>query len=106
MDYANRPARGRQVNPTAQEVNRSIIGIRDAADAGNLMATIALVMMEKAEGIKAELSAIKQTMQALEVSVSADASRRRNNQLANDFAVAIDELKGAMLAAADKAVTQ
>ena len=103
MDYANRPARGRQVNPTTQEVNRSIVGIRDAADAGNLMATIALVMLEKADALTAELRAIKQTMQALEVTATADASRRRNSQLASDFKVAIDELKDAMLAAADKA---
>lgn len=103
MDYANRPARGRQVNPTTQEVKRSIVGIRDAAAAGNLTATIALVMLEKADALTAELRAIKQAMQALEVTVTADASRRRNSQLASDFKVAIDELKAAMLAAADKA---
>ena len=103
MEHANRPPRGRQVKPTAQEVSRSIVGIRNAADSGDLLGTIALVMLEKADALTAELRAIKQAMQALEVTATADASRHRNSQLASDFKVAIDELKAAMLAAADKA---
>jgi hypothetical protein len=106
MNTSTRPLRGRQAAPTKPEVSDALFGIRQAAIDGSLPAMIALACIAKVDEQVAVLKALRDDVGDLALAFKAESMRSLNDRLHGEFTSAVDDLKAAMLTAAEAAPTQ